>query len=117
MNVARSTLLYDGECTFCICWVDRLKAITKDQVEYLPFQSSHERFPQILIEDCERSIHLIDTKENVFKGAEAIFRILAFVPGRTWPLWMYENTPGFAFVAERSYQMVSKNRKFLRFVC
>ena len=117
MNVARSTLLYDGECSFCACWVERLKAITKDQVEYLPFQSSPERFPQILIEDCARSIHLIDTKGNVFKGAEVIFRILACVPGRTWPLWMYENIPGFALFAERGYQMVSKNRKFLRFVC
>ena len=117
MNEARSTLLYDGECSFCACWVERLKGITKDQVEYLPFQSSPKQFPKILIEDCERSIHLIDTKGNVFKGAEAIFRILACVPGRTWPLWMYENTPGFALVAERFYQMVSKNRKFLRFIC
>ena len=81
------------------------------------YQSLRERFPQVLIEDCERSIHWIDPKENVFKGAEAIFRILACVPGRTWPLWMYKNTLGFALVAERGYQMVSKNRKFLRFVC
>ena len=48
LNVARSTLIYDGE------W---LKRITKGQVEFLPFQSSRERFPQILIKDCERSIH------------------------------------------------------------
>ena len=117
MNVVRSTLLYDGECSFCACWVEWLKAITKDKVEYLPFQSSCERFPQILIEDCERSIHWIDSKGNVFKGAEAIFRILACVPGRTWLLWMYENAPGFALVTERCYQMVSRNRKLLRFVC
>ena len=115
--MAKSTLIYDGECSFCTCWVEWLKGITKDQVEYLPFQSSHERFPQILIEGCERSIHWIDPKENVFKGTEAIFRILACVPGRTWPLWMYENTPDFALVAECFYQMVSKNRKFLRFIC
>ena len=77
------------------------------------YLSSHRPngFPKILIEDCERSIHWIDPKGNVFKGAEAIFRILACVPGRTWPLWMYENTPGFALVAERGYQIVSKNRK------
>ena len=117
MNVARSTLIYDGECSFCVRCVEWLKRITKDQVECLPFQPSRERFPQILIEDCERSIHWVDSKGNVFKGAEAIFRILACVPGRTWPLWMYENTPGFALVAERVYRMVSKNRKFLRFIC
>ena len=117
MNEARPTLLYDGECSFCACWVEWLKAIRKDQVDYLPFQSSRERFPQILIDDYERSIHWIDLKGNVFKGAEAIFRILACVPGRTWPQWMHENVPGFALVTEHCYQMVSRNRKLLRFVC
>lgn len=117
MKVARSTLLYDGECNLCASWVEWLEPITKGQVEYLPFQLSCERFPQIIIEDCERSIHWVDLKGNVFKGAEAIFRILACVLGRTWPLWMYENAPGFALVTEGCYQMVSKNRKLLRFVC
>ena len=117
MNVARSTLLYDGECSFCACWVEWLKAITKDQVEYLPFQSSQERFPQILIEDCERSIHWIDLKGNVFEGAEAIFRVLACVPGKTWPLRIYENVPGFASIAECAYQIVSKNRKLFGSIC
>jgi len=115
--MVRSTLLYDGECSFCACWVEWLKVTTKDKVECLPSQSSCERFSQILIEDCERSIHWVDLKGNVFKGAEAIFRILACVLGRTWPLWMYENAPGFALVTEGCYQMVSKNRKLLRFVC
>ena len=117
MNVARSALIYAGECSFCVHCIEWLKRITKDQVECLPFQSSCERFPQILIKDCENSIHWIDLKGNVFAGAEAIFRILACVPRRAWPLWMYENTSGFALVAERGYQIVSKNRKFLRFVC
>ena len=96
LNVARSTLIYDGECSFCIRYVEWLKRITKGQVEFLPFQSSRERFPQILIKDCERSIHWIDLKGNVFEGAGAIFRVLACVPGKTWPLWIYENVPGFA---------------------
>jgi len=82
LNVARSTLIYDGECSFCIRCVEWLKRITKGQVEFLPFQSSRERFPQILIKNCERSIHWIDLKGNVFEGAGAIFRVLACVPGR-----------------------------------
>jgi len=83
----------------------------------LSFQSSRERFPQILIEDCERSIHWIDLKGNVFKGAEGIFRILAYVPGKTRPLWIYEKVPGFALIAECVYQIVSKNRKLFGPIC
>jgi predicted DCC family thiol-disulfide oxidoreductase YuxK len=113
LNEARSTLIYDGDCNFCIRCVERLKIITKGKVECLPFQSSRERFSEILIGDCERSIHWIDINGNVFGGAEAIFRTLACVSEKAWMLWIYKNVPGFALVAESIYQIVSKNRKFL----
>ena len=64
LNIARSTLIYDGECDFCVCSVGWLKRIIKDQVECLPFQSSLKRFPQIIVENCERSIHWIDVDGN-----------------------------------------------------
>lgn len=116
MNESRSTLIYDGDCSFCISCVDRLKKITKGKVELLSFQSSRERFPEILIGDCERSIHWVDLNGNVFKGAEAIFRILACVSDNAWMLWIYKHVPGFALVAEFVYQIVSKNRKFLGYI-
>ena len=43
--MARSVLIYDGECNFCVRWVGRLKHMTKDRVEYLPSQEVCERFP------------------------------------------------------------------------
>ena len=113
MNEARSTLIYDGDCSFCIRCVEWLKKITNGKVEFLPFQSSRERFPKILMGDCERSIHWVDLNGNVFEGAEAIFRTLACVSDKAWMLRTYKNVPGFAFVAESIYQIVSKNRKFL----
>jgi predicted DCC family thiol-disulfide oxidoreductase YuxK len=113
LNEARSTLIYDGDCSFCIRCVDGLKKITKGKVEFLSFQSSRERFPEILIGDCERSIHWVDLNGNVFVGAEAIFRTLACESDKAWMLRIYKNIPGFAFVAEFIYQIVSKNRKIL----
>ena len=117
MNKARSTLIYDGDCSFCIRCVDRLKQITKGKVECLSFQSSRERFPEILIGDCERSIHWVDLDGNIFLGAEAIFRTLACVPDKAWMLRIYKKVPGFALVAESVYQIVSKNRKILGSIC
>ena len=117
MNVARSTLIYDGECSFCVRCVEWLKRITKDQVECLSFQSLRERFPEIFIKDCERSIYWIDLKENLFEGAEAIFRTLACVTGKTWLLWIYEKIPGFALIAACVCQIVSKNRKLFGSTC
>jgi predicted DCC family thiol-disulfide oxidoreductase YuxK len=117
LNEGISTLIYDGDCSFCIRCVEWLKIITKDKVEYLSFQSSRERFPGILIGDCERSIHWIDINGNVFEEAEAIFRTLASVSEKAWLLWVYENIPGFALVAKSIYKIVSKNRKFLGSIC
>jgi predicted DCC family thiol-disulfide oxidoreductase YuxK len=113
LNEPRSTLIYDGDCSFCIRCVKWLKIRTRQQVECLPFQSLRERFPKTKFEDCERSIQWVDRNGHVFEGAEAIFRTLACVPSLSWPLWLYKNIPGFAFVAEWVYQIVSKNRRLL----
>ena len=93
--MAKPTLVYDGECSFCIVWVGRLKHVTKDSVEYLASNEVFERFPQISIEDYARSIQCIDTEGNVLEGAEALFTALSFVPGKKWLLWIYQNIPGF----------------------
>jgi predicted DCC family thiol-disulfide oxidoreductase YuxK len=117
VNEAMSTLIYDGDCSFCIRCVEWLKKTTKGKVECLPYQSSRERFPEILIGDCERSIHWVDPNGNVFVGAEAIFRTLACVSDKAWMLRIYKNVPGFALVTEYIYQVVSKNRKSLGSIC
>ena len=113
MNEPRSTLIYDGDCSFCIRCVKWLKIRTSQQVDYLPFQSLRERLPKKKLEDCERSIQWVDINGHVFEGAEAVFRTLACIPSMLWPLWLYKNIPGFAFFAERVYRLVSKNRKLL----
>ena len=109
--MTKSVLIYDGDCNFCMRWVGRLKYITKDRVEFLPSQAVRERFSQISHEDYKNSIQWVDLSGKVFKGAEAIFRALAYVSGRAWPLWIYKNVPGFALAAEYVYQIVAKNRK------
>ena len=115
--MARFKLIYDGECNLCIRCVGLLRRVAKEQVEFLPFQSSREMIPQISINDCQRSIHCVDLKGNIFQGAEAIFRTLACVRMGKWPLWMYKNAPGFSLVAEYAYKIVSKNRKYIGPIC
>ena len=100
---------------YSLCRV--VKENNKGSSRIFAFPVIAERFPQILIKDCERSIHWIDLKGNVFEGAGAIFRVLACVPGKTWPLWIYENVPGFASITECAYQIVSKNRKLFGSIC
>ena len=107
----KSTLIYDGKCNFCIRCIGRLKHLTEDRVEYLASKEVFDRFPKISSGDFERSIQWVDTEGKMFEGAEAVFRVLACAPGKTWPLWIYQNISGFAFLPEWAYQAVSRNRK------
>ena len=50
---------------------------------------------------------------EVLRAAHAVFRALAFAPGRAWMLWLYQNLPGAASVAELLYSFVARNRNFL----
>jgi hypothetical protein len=47
----------------------------------------------------------------VTRGAEAVFRTLAVVPGRGWALGLYRRLPGFAPASEWSYRQVARHRQ------
>jgi lipase maturation factor 1 len=46
----------------------------------------------------------------MLSGAEAVFRALAFAPGRGWLLAAYRHVPGFATVSERCYAFIAAHR-------
>ena len=58
----KSTLIYDGECSFCVHCIGRLQNLTEDRVEYLASKEVFDRFPQISSGDFERSIQWVDTE-------------------------------------------------------
>jgi lipase maturation factor 1 len=40
-------LLFDADCGFCRRWIGRWQQFTGDRVEYAPFQSTRDRYPDI----------------------------------------------------------------------
>ena len=103
-------LVYDGDCGFCRLWIDRWRALTGDRVRYAPFQEVAGQFPEIPREAFARAVQLILPGGEVFSAAHAVFRTLALVPGCAWMLWLYQNPPGVAFVAEFFYKFVARHR-------
>ncbi len=103
-------LVFDGDCSFCRLWIDRWRALTADRVRYAPFQEVAAQFPEIPREAFARAVQLILPGGEVFSAAHAVFRTLAFVPGRAWMLWLYQHLPGAAFVAEFFYGFVARHR-------
>ena len=106
-------LIYDGNCGFCLYWIDIWGKKTKDRVEYAPYQSVSNQFPQLSLDQFKRSVQLVKPDGEITEGAKAVFEILAYNPSLTWLLKTYQNFPLFAKVAEGIYYFVAKNRSTL----
>ena len=90
----RPLLLFDGDCGFCRFWVTRWRAATRGRVDFAPAQQEAARFPQIAKESWKRSVQLVTPTGEVYGGAEAVFRTLAYAPERRWMLGVYRSVPG-----------------------
>ena len=43
MTEAKPLLIWDGDCDFCRKWVDRWRHVTRDRVDYAPYQEVAQR--------------------------------------------------------------------------
>jgi len=103
-------LVYDGDCHFCRHWIARWQARTEDRVAYRPFQEVADRYPEIPREVFQKAVQFITPGGEVYGGAEAVFRTLAYDPNRRWLLWLYEKIPGVASLTEWFYDVVADHR-------
>tara|TARA_B100000809_G_scaffold241964_1_gene265635 strand:+ start:196 stop:576 length:381 start_codon:yes stop_codon:yes gene_type:complete len=106
-------LIYDGNCGFCLYWINIWKNKTKDRVEYAPYQSVANQFPQISLDQFERSVQLVKPDGEITEGAKAVLQVLAYNPSLEWLLRTYQNCSLFAKVAEVTYYFVAKHRSTL----
>ena len=40
-------MIWDGDCHFCGRWIERWREMTAGRVDYEPFQTAAEKFPEI----------------------------------------------------------------------
>ena len=106
----RPLLIFDGDCHFCRRWIARWRQLTGERIEYAPYQEVAVLFPDISPEAFRRSVQLVETDGSVTQGAEAVFRSLAYAPGRGLPYWCYRHVPLAAPIAERFYRVVASHR-------
>jgi predicted DCC family thiol-disulfide oxidoreductase YuxK len=103
-------LIFDGDCSFCRRWVKRWQSISRDLVEYEPYQTAAARVPQIQVEQFKRAAFLVEPDGTISRGVRAAFRIWALSGHRSWPLWAYDHLPGFAKLADGAYHVIANHR-------
>ncbi len=107
-QISKPLLVYDGNCDFCIFWINRWKHLTQDRIEYVPYQTVSHHFSDIPISVFQTSVQYILENGQNYSGAEAIFRAL----NNRKLIWFYEKCPGFGVVTEFVYNFVAKRRVF-----
>ncbi len=104
-------LIWDGECGFCRLWIERWRQITAGKVEYATYQEAAARFPEIPLDQFQRSIVLIEANGKACFAAKAAYHSLACRRSREWLAWSYDHVPGFAAVSETGYSFIAHHRK------
>ncbi len=111
-NIAleRPLVLFDGHCGFCRIWIGYLQALTGANVDYASSQEAGGRFQQISPQSFGKSVQLVTADGEVLSGARAVYRLLAYAPGKSWLLHLYETLPGFAPASEAAYRFIAAHR-------
>lgn len=106
------TLVYDGDCRFCIRSVDLIASWDRGgAVELVPFQRGGlaERFPWIAEGAYREAMQLIGPGNETWSGAAAAERLLKILPGGS-PLGCLFELPFARPLADRAYRLVARNR-------
>jgi predicted DCC family thiol-disulfide oxidoreductase YuxK len=103
-------LVYDADCAFCVYWVRYWQKLTRERVDYRPFQEIAAQFPEIPLAEFQRAVQYIEPGGRRSSAAEASFRTLSHAPGKGLWLALYARLPGFAFVSELVYAFIASHR-------
>ncbi len=107
-NISKPILVYDSDCEFCRYWITQWQHITRDRIDYAPYQEVAHQFNEIPLSAFQSSVQLILENGEVFSGAEAVLRAL----DNRFFLWCYYKIPLFATLSEVIYRIVAQHRQF-----
>jgi acetyl esterase len=110
--LTRPVLLYDGNCGFCIRWVERIRRWDRHRrVQLIASQRRHEipELPAIPVEALDRAMHLVLPDLTVVSGGGAVREVLRYLPGGAG-LRLLLRIPGMPAVVDRGYGWVAARR-------
>src|SRR5207248_3185319 len=110
---ARVRVYYDGACAFCRRTVACLGALDIYRtVTVVDFRTIDPSSVGLRAELLDRSLHVIDERGRVTRGAAAVAQAARAVPLLA-PLALVLRVPGVAWLAERAYGWVAARRLML----
>jgi predicted DCC family thiol-disulfide oxidoreductase YuxK len=116
-----NTVIYDGECNFCIDKVQKFQHEDRNHtMEFIPRQdpSVEQRFPEIVGVPLDDGIVFVDAQHKLHLAADGIYRIAQNLSCPMWRLYaaVYP-LPVVKQIMQFGYKIVAANRKRLGKTC
>ena len=119
MSLCKATIVYDGECPFCIKQVKSIQDMDhNDCFDYVPRQAPElvTCFPTLKEMDFEEGMRLVDPNGCIYVGADAVYQIARRLPKARLIAWLY-CIPVCKQIAQILYRWIAVNRKRLGQTC
>ena len=115
-QITRATLIYDGECGFCLQAVDLVRRWDREQrIALIPFQDQARVTAfAIPLPALAAAMHLVlpPPDGRVLAGADAATELLKLLPHGRWLAWPFR-LPGVLPIARRLYAWIARRRRCL----
>ncbi|MEK9663001.1 MAG: DUF393 domain-containing protein [Candidatus Nanopelagicales bacterium] len=103
-------LIFDGDCGFCTASVNVIRRFIRPRCDIEPWQRTDITAFGLTEADCTEAVQFVDADERVTSGSRAVMAMLRTAP-QPWPLvGAFGDLPGVAFVADKAYRWIAKNR-------
>ena len=109
----KSTVVYDGQCSFCRRWVARIaRRYRNDALEFVARQTKGltKRFPRLVEGDFNTGMRLITPDDAIHVGADAAYQIACHLRYWRWIAWLY-HVPGIHSLTRALYAHIAANRQ------
>jgi predicted DCC family thiol-disulfide oxidoreductase YuxK len=112
MAAEKPLVIYDGTCGLCagnLKWLHRLDWL--GAFDDAPYQADeiYQRFPRIKRADCEEALHLAFPNGKVYRGADALRKVMLRMP-LTLFAGLLLSLPPFPYFFRRLYPVMARNR-------
>ena len=110
--LTRPVLLYDGNCGFCIRWVNRILHWDRHRrIQLVASQRRHEvaGLPPLSAAALDRAMHLVLPDGRVVGGGGAVRAVVEYLPGGR-ALALVLRVPGMPWALDRGYAWVAARR-------
>ncbi|HIN20196.1 MAG TPA: DUF393 domain-containing protein [Candidatus Marinimicrobia bacterium] len=108
----KSVLVYDGDCPFCIFWIQRWRKLSKGRVDYLPFQKIKLEESEVTLQQFQSSIWFFSVRGNYYPAARALLLTIEHYQLGKLFLWLMNNIPGMTKLFDWIYYFIARHRSF-----